>query len=562
MKKQELQNVLEYVKEVYSDNSINDTDLLEKVEDLQNKLETYKAKIVFVGGFSAGKTALVNCILGGKEILRENQVAETSIATELIYGDRVKVFCIDTEGNSVESDLTAVSENDSSKFLKYVYYLDNENLKLFKDRIIVDMPGFDSGIEAHNKALLQYINEASAYIFVIDVTTGTLSESALDFLQEIKEYSPNVVFVLTKCDKLTKTDIDEVKANVAEIINGVFGKIETVLTVSGREKHTGKLLIDAINNLPEEELLLQKFGRSVNYALEREIQDLKIQSNAIDYDVNDIDKAIREIEKNRDKLSRNLDIQKVKLHETLTCDKTNAIITDARNALLSQSISLIYSAQTSAEEFNSKVNNILRPVLLSSTTKNVNQGFDEFFVTLGKVNENYFDIDPEKAGDTARLTIESVKNIAKLGKKFAKANEYTKMYKVLSTGLAVTTSIVKPWMELIIIFLPDILKMLNSLLGETKEEQLRNQIEHRVIPEICEKIRPEVVKSMEEMEAKMLGDLEKEYAALINAEVTQLKRLREEKINKLQSSDNRKKNIETAINNLQKYVNEINSIIE
>ncbi len=558
MKKKELQSILNYAQGIYKENKIEDADLLKKLETLQHDVTDYKAKVLFVGGFSAGKTALVNNILGGKEILKENQTAETSIATELIYDKNEKIICVGQDGTEVELTLDTIADNDASKYLKYVYYLDNENLKLLRDKIIIDMPGFDSGIEAHNKALLQYIEEASAYIFVIDVAKGTLGESALDFLLEIKEYTPNVIFALTKCDKLMKADVEEVEINVKEIINNVFGKVDTILTVSGREEKTGKILIKEINSLPEEKLLIQKLGEPINYALEREIQDLKVQYDAIDCNVNDIDKAIREIEKNSETLKRNLEKQKNKLHEALIYDKTNSIIEDARNALLSQSTSLIYSAKTSTVAFNTAVNNILRPVLLTSTSRNVNQGFDEFFVKLGQVNDKVFTIDPEKAADTARLTIQSVKNIAKLGRKFAKANEYTKMYKMLSTGLAVTTSVITPWMELIIIFLPEILSALNNLLGESKDEQLRHQVEHNVIPEICEKIRPEIMKTMEEMETRMLNDLEKEYSILFDAEATQLKQLREDKTNKTESISVRKKNIEKAIKQLQEYATDIN----
>lgn len=559
MKKRELQSILNYAQVAYKENNIEDVDLLKKLETLQHDVTDYKAKVLFVGGFSAGKTALVNNILGGKEILKENQTAETSIATELIYDKNEKIICVGQDGNEVELTLDTIADNDASEYLKYVYFLNNDNLKLLGDKIIVDMPGFDSGIEAHNKALLQYIEEASAYIFVIDVTKGTLSESALEFLQEIEEYTPTVIFVLTKCDKMTKADIEDVETNVKEIVNSVFGEVDTVLTVSGREEKTGKLLINKINCLPEEKLLIQKLGEPINYVLEREIQDLKTQYDAIDCNVHDIDNAIREIEKNSEALKRNLAKQKNKLHEDLLYDKTNSIIEDAKNALLAQSTSLIYSAETSTEAFNIAVNNILRPVLLTSTTRNVNQGFDDFFIKLGQVNEKVFTIDPEKAADTARLTIKSIKNIARLGKKFAKANEYTKMYKLLSTGLAVTTSVIAPWMELIIIFLPEILSALNSLLGESKEEQLRHQIEHRVIPEICEKIRPEIMKTMEEMETKMLNDLEKEYNVLVDAEVAQLKQLREDKTSKIQSGSERKKTIECVINNLQMYVDNINA---
>ena len=42
----------------------------------------FEINVLFVGSFSAGKSALLNCLIG-KNILEESQAPETAIATEL-----------------------------------------------------------------------------------------------------------------------------------------------------------------------------------------------------------------------------------------------------------------------------------------------------------------------------------------------------------------------------------------------------------------------------------------------------------------------------------------------
>ena len=67
-----------------------------------------------------------------------------------------------------------------------------------------------------------------------------------------------------------------------------------------------------------------------------------------------------------------------------------------------------------------------------------------------------------------------IQEIAKNGQKL------NATYKAITTALAVTTSVVAPWLELILIFLPDIL----SLFGNKKQE---NDIVNKVNNEIYEK---------------------------------------------------------------------------
>ena len=48
---------------------------------------------------------------------------------------------------------------------------------------------------------MQYVGDAAAYVFVVDLEKGTIGQSSLDFLYELKEYSNSIAFVLTKQDK-------------------------------------------------------------------------------------------------------------------------------------------------------------------------------------------------------------------------------------------------------------------------------------------------------------------------------------------------------------------------
>lgn len=57
------------------------------IQTCRQNISDFNVKLMFVGGFSAGKSALINTILG-RDLLVEGQLPQTAIATELKYSDR------------------------------------------------------------------------------------------------------------------------------------------------------------------------------------------------------------------------------------------------------------------------------------------------------------------------------------------------------------------------------------------------------------------------------------------------------------------------------------------
>ena len=122
-----------------------------------------KVCMPIIGKFSSGKSALCNGILGYRKILKEDITPETAIPTEIVYADYNKVVTYtknDNEETAEEISAIEYAEKEfSSKDTSRIrLFLNNSFLKEIKDVIIVDMPGFESGIELHNTAINNYID--------------------------------------------------------------------------------------------------------------------------------------------------------------------------------------------------------------------------------------------------------------------------------------------------------------------------------------------------------------------------------------------------------------------
>nr|WP_281728039.1 dynamin family protein [Helicobacter salomonis] len=127
------------------------------VQTLQAEIEHQELLIPVIGGFSAGKSSLLNAFLG-RDILGVAITPETAIATELRYSTSERVEAVSDEGVVTSFALADLShaQAQASQFNHLKVFLNSAQLQAIEPLILVDMPGYNAPIEAHNKALLRY----------------------------------------------------------------------------------------------------------------------------------------------------------------------------------------------------------------------------------------------------------------------------------------------------------------------------------------------------------------------------------------------------------------------
>ena len=121
------------------------------------------------------------------------------------------------------------------------------------------------------------------------------------------------------------------------------------------------------------------------------------------------------------------------------------------------------------------------------------------------------------------------------------------MHSVLSVGLSLTTKSILPVVGAVLMFLPDLVSLVGRLFGKSKEEQARESLERRIIPEVCRKLRPAIEKSVTESEAEVTAALEREYHAMIDNEMEALGKLQEEKKAKAVDAEAKKKKMQQGM---------------
>src|SRR5215207_3407850 len=131
--------------------------------------------LVVVGEFNAGKSALVNALLGEK-VLPEGATPTTSRVTLVKWGEKA--------GEQV------VDENFS------IY---THPLPLLKELNIVDTPGTNAVIRYHERLTEEFVPRSDLVLFTTSAD-HPLTESERQFLERILAWGKKVVFALNKAD--------------------------------------------------------------------------------------------------------------------------------------------------------------------------------------------------------------------------------------------------------------------------------------------------------------------------------------------------------------------------
>lgn len=362
MEKQELINKVEILKDISKKYEIENLDLGQLITDIN----TFKVSVPVVGGFSSGKSSLINALLGDR-ILATAIEAKTAIPTEVFYGDNC-IYKVRKDGKGEEISLEDLKNNkfsiDEIEVIKVEQ--DNAFLKSIKDVKVVDMPGFDSGIALHDKAIDNYLPSSLAYIVTFEVGEN-LRESIVNFLIELNLHELPVLIVITKCDKATQNDINEtikfMEENIPKYITNKQVKIVTCkskrdIDVSGVKEFL--LNIQTKSNFIMENKyrpIIKQRCNIVNQYLESRIKKADLDETEIIEEENKLKKELEELESKFIKEKEKFEIQANKSIEVIKHNIETSLI---------NSQVIIENMLLNGQDITHKINLIVRNSIITS----------------------------------------------------------------------------------------------------------------------------------------------------------------------------------------------------
>lgn len=522
--------------------------LVSELQKLNDESEAFKLKVILVGSFSAGKSALINAMLH-RELLEEGQRPETSIASELVYSENEYIEAIKNGKCEAKYAVDEADGIDTKEYDYLIWNINNDVLKKYNDCIIVDFPGFNSGIEDHNKAIIQYAGKGNAYLLVVDSEDGTIKQNVIEFIEEIQNYDDNVAIVVSKADLKTKEDIEKVISNVKRNAELIFDSEIVVEATSKFDEDVSDKVQKIIENFDRDDIFKKMFfakGCDLAYKCKDSIE---VYKNSLELDLTDFDKEIEKHEISKKRLSEQLEKDKIALGKKLKSEVAPKIIGDLQSALYGNVDTLTNALAGGEKAFSLTVNNILRPVLMTSTNNYVKESFESYINSItiddSNIDESVKEISEEAIQKYQRAS-EKIQEIADGGEKLGKT------YKAVVTALAVVTDVIAPWLELVLIFVPDILKMFGA---GNQENTLRNKVNNEIIPQLLASLEPEIQNSLFEMKSEMIEALEEQFNENLNKEIEAI-----ESAKQMREKNNNEYEKEMQI--INEDINTIDNVIE
>ncbi|MDE5664340.1 MAG: dynamin family protein [Duncaniella sp.] len=518
-------------------------------------------KIPFVGDFNAGKSSLLNAMLD-MTLLPTNITPETAVSYELIYSPQEKLEVVRNGLVMSEFPISSIASLEVKPGDIVRVYLNKTLLKDFHEKgfTLVDMPGIDSGLEAHNAAIASYLSSGTRYMVFSDAEQGTIRLTTLSFIKELLKYDDiDFSVFLSKTDKKPLDDVIAIQQTSTETVSKISPNHSVGKTSAYNKEYSD--VLDALNRIDAEGILKRKFKGQVELLIDQMIQSLQYKVQLMKGDIQDADKAIEEINAKKKAALEQLRYKKNDAQPLV--GSADDVVQDIRNAIVnnSASIAAMILNKAEADKINNAMLQIIRPVFVNSFKRELSEYNEvissvvvDFVVDVEKIVSDSDNSILAGADDIIGSLVgkDMIENV--LGKGLEKLAARFIGYKGIEGLIKGLSKILGPLSVILINIIPDILRL---FFGKSKQEKLvdiQAKVCSSIAVKVSEGMRPEIEKTL--MEQRELADrqieelLEKE-AAKIDESIRDSIRIKSKEKEVIQSRINELSSAAVELRNLK-----------
>lgn len=498
---------------------------------LKDAVDTMPLLVPVVGEFSAGKSTMLNKLIG-RDMLSVSMKPETAIPAELYYS-------LEEYDEGVYADGRTERIGDVSQAAgKYVCVRRHINSAFLRDiqpLTLVDMPGFDSPLNEHNAAIFNYLDRGIHYAVLIPADAGTITKSMERQVSDIINYGKKCTFFLSKTDLRSADDLASVKAGLEAQLYPLTGGESTLQAVS---KDDVSLFDTFANTLQPDELFKRQFQDRIldecydaKNALNTRIAALKSDKNKNARAIDELQAAIEKIETKKVKM-----IKHAKNDSFL--DEADTVASAAGSALNSNLDALVSVAQSGGQEaLQEEINSIVQSAVVSqiqsvmgSVSVRFSKDLEGELSGLNNLFEQYNS--PDTIGrlrQSAETLFTSTKGaVDAYIKKRERMPNAGAAYKTITGILAITTEVVAPWLEIVIMLLPEILNLIFGPIRKKQEQEKIRQAIAGQIPAIKRQVRAKAVEILKQNSSGVIDALCEKFDAELKSKQREIQAVQEE----------------------------------
>lgn len=516
-------------------------------------------KIPFVGDFSSGKSSLLNTYMG-VDFLPTNILPETAVAYELYYAEDEKLELY-SEGvlKETKCSLSQIKEFRVSPGDVVYVYINNEKIRQLNNRgiVLVDMPGIDSGIEAHNNAILNYIREGSVFMMFTDTEQATLRTSTISFIREIQQYGLSVNVFLSKADKKPDSEVQEIRASVEKLVKSLISEDSVVgVTSSVEEKYGYKDVEAVLSKVDAEKIFAERYTGEVEAFISSVIAQFQMQIKFITSNAKDFDTLINQLSQKKTEAISSLE-GRVSQAQSLE-GSADDILQDIRTALMGASqrlATVAFSSNGDGKAFESELMSIIRPVLINSFKREMEEYQDVIGESMKELSADLSSIISDSSTQSEILAKDILE---KLGGGYLVEKLLQKGLAMLlakfagKKALTLLVSSLGPVITIVVSLLPDLISLIFGKSKEQKIAEVRDKIESQIIGKIADSLRPSVEQMLMENREAAYNEIKAQIENTVEQIDENIKSVMDEKLSSEAEISERVNKLSLAVEELEK----------
>lgn len=471
------------------------------------------------GAFSAGKSSLLNALLTNN-YLPVAITPETALATELHYDSEARIEAITPAGEIQTFDSARFAEitQRAGEFEYVRVFLPVPALRAIEPLVLVDMPGFDSPLDAHNKAILSFIDRGAHYVVLASVEEGGLTTQTLRRMQSILDNGRSFSVCVSKADLRTPAQVQEIVTHISGQLESNFGLAQEVVVLDQNEARDK--LTSLINSVDPDQLLRNLYGLEMKEIFLRLDADLNTLLATLGKNAKDIQSSLSNLNAAQTELESELGSQLERLQESGSRTRhVQAVLDTVRQRLEEGTEGIVQAAMTSQDALTRQINDIIQSALVAGLRKAHGQLSEAAVTEFAQALQGRIKTELVLSPDMLASLIDHMKDpilnaiMAKVAKPTTKMGTAGMLSSIVSTsGLVAVAAGATPIVAVALTIAPG---LVDWLVGAFKEKRQREQIIQALrsqnYPDITRQLRPQVEAFLQESMKSAVATLAQEY---------------------------------------------------
>lgn len=500
----------------YATNVVNEVQKVDisdnELSNLAQQIEQAELIVPIVGGFSAGKSSLINAFLGS-DILPTKVTPETALATELRYSEQPYIEAITEQEQIQRYELSQFEQlKDNAQQFKFIkLFLNHPKLKDIQPLVLVDMPGFGATLVHHNKAIANYLIRGVYFIFLTSVEDGTITLSMSREIQNLQNIGKGFSFCLSKTNLRSPNDVAAVAEQINEQLKEDFDFDKGVVLL---DNNGGESLHNILKNIDPEQLFKSIFIERLKENYEAIENSIRVTISTLSNSKEESENAIATLENSLKEIEQKKISAINEVKSRYGQQSIEGIISRITQTLMNNKDRLVSLAMVNQAQFSTELSDIVRNCLITEVqqrfaeiSRNIVEDF-QLNLKINLANLEGFNLGGQFI-DQISQTIQSKISNVNVDTIVDTLGKLGSVIGTLATALA-------PILRVVLAVLPSILaNFFNNYREEQAREQARQQAESQftsnIIPSVQHKIRQELPPVLNRSIEELINEISQQF---------------------------------------------------